>query len=641
MSDEVSRYKPLADYGAIGNLRTVALVGVDGSVDWLCFPELDSASVFGALLDDGCGGRFRVAPAGMDAGVQRYIPGTNVLETAFDTGQGRIVITDFMPLRGSLNLGTESEASSELMRILSCEGGSIAVDVEWSPRFDYARAAPGIERTSNGFIASSEITGERLTLGGPLEGCDIVEDCEGKPVVRGQFCLDDGERLVLAVRWDSEDTSASDDAALEALKQTIQAWHMWLYKPEATGSREWAGAWHEQVLRSELALKLLIHADTGAVAAAATTSLPETIGGVRNWDYRYAWIRDAALAVQALSALGHRDEGNAFLHWAERASEQHRRETRDPQVMYTLHGKPGLDEFELEHLEGYCGSRPVRFRNSASDQSQLDIYGELLTSAYELDRQGIELEQEIWSFLSIIADRACEVWQERDYGIWEQRNGPRHYVYSKVMVWAALDRAIHLSEHSELQGDVNRWRRSRDKVRETVLERGYDASLGAFVQAYDRRDLDASNLLIPLEEFLPFDDPRVQGTIDATLAHLTENGLVYRYRNNDGLPGEEGAFGLCTFWLVDALALSGRIEEARQVYEGIAGRANHVGLYSEQIDPRSGKFLGNMPQAFTHLGFINSTLYLAHAEGREVPGSPLIGTDEHRKALDHRVSVDE
>jgi GH15 family glucan-1,4-alpha-glucosidase len=445
----------------------------------------------------------------------------------------------------------------------------------------------------------------------------------------------------LMLRWETDDTSSDVAAALETLEETIESWHAWLYKPEATGSREWAGDWHDLVLRSELALKLLVHANTGAVAAAATTSIPETIGGVRNWDYRYSWIRDAALAVQALGALGHREEGNDFLHWAERVSEQHMREKQDLQIMYTLHGKPDLAEFELGHLEGYRGSRPVRFGNAAADQRQLDIYGELLTSAYELDRQDIELEADIWSFLSTTTDRACQIWEEEDDGIWEQRNGPRHYVYSKVMVWMALDRAIHLVSDGKMEGHVEHWKRSRDQVGKDILDRGYDEELGAFIQAYDRPDLDASNLLIPLQEFLPFDDLRVQGTIDATLDHLTENGLVYRYLNDDGLPGKEGAFGLCTFWLVDALALSGRIEEAREIFEGIGHRANHVGLYSEQIDPASGEFLGNLPQAFTHLGFINSRLYLAHAEGDKIPGPPLIGTPEHRRSLGHPVSVGE
>lgn len=640
VSNDAEPYMPLADYGMIGNLRTIALVGIDASIDWLCFPELDSASVFGALLDHCRGGRFRIAPVGVDTGAQQYIEGTNVLETVFDTDYGRLVITDFMPLRGALNGDTAPESSPELLRILSCEAGSIEVELEWAPRFDYARATPELLRMNGGYVSQSEASGERLTLGGASKACSIAKDKLGKPLVYGRFRMDNGERLVLPVRWDSDDTSSNVHAALELLEQTIESWHRWLYKPEATRSREWAEEWQDQVLRSELALKLLVHADTGAVAAAGTTSLPEKIGGVRNWDYRFAWIRDAALAVQALSVLGHRDEGNDFLHWAERVSEQHMAAERELQIMYTLHGKPELEEFQLHHLEGYRASQPVRFGNAAADQQQLDVFGELLTSAYELSRQGVDLEPEIWSFLSTITDMACETWREEDDGIWEQRNGPRHYVYSKLMVWVALDRAIHLSEHAKLEGNVARWRRSRDELRSTIFEHGYDAELGVFVQAYDRHDPDASNLLIPLQEFLPFDDPRVQRTIDTTLEQLTENGLVYRYRNDDGLPGEEGAFGLCTFWLVDALALSGRIEEAREIFEGIARRANHVGLFSEQIDPHTGEFLGNMPQAFTHLGLINSTLYLAHAEGREIPGPPLIGTNEHLKALGHSVSAE-
>jgi GH15 family glucan-1,4-alpha-glucosidase len=403
-----------------------------------------------------------------------------------------------------------------------------------------------------------------------------------------------------------------------------------VHKEEATGDRSWAGRQSERVIRSELALKLLTHAETGAFAAAATTSLPEVIGGVRNWDYRLTWIRDAALTAQALFALGHEADAIAFIEWAERAAEQKGQMDGGLQVLYTIHGEPGLTEMELPNLEGYRGSAPVRVGNGAADQLQLDIYGELISAAYELVRMGGELSPDVREFLPQVADQACSAWRRADHSIWEPRNGPFNFVYSKVMVWMALDRAIKLVGNGTMVGDMERWKQTCDSIRDEVLDRGYDIEQGAFVQSYERNVLDAASLLFPLMEFLPFSDPRVQSTIDRTLESLTENGLVYRYRADDGVAGEEGAFVLCTFWLVDALALSDRLDEAYEIYEGVLARGNHVGLYSEQIDPGSGAFLGNFPQAFSHLGLINSTLYLAYKEGRETPVPAPIGSDEHR-----------
>jgi GH15 family glucan-1,4-alpha-glucosidase len=629
VANEPNDYKPINDYGAIGNLRTVALVGLDGSIDWCCFPFLDNQSVFAALLDHRKGGRFRVSPRGIRAGEQKYLDDTNVLETLFETHDGRVVVTDFMPLGGTLNGDHASEADPELYRVVRCEGGTVTVDLEWSPRFDYARAETKIhEMADHAYLATSE-EGHRLVLGG-VRGAEIVTEHDG-PTVRASIELRDGEQLLFTTRWDTEDPNCNLEDGLKALEQTIEAWHGWVHKEEMDRAREWAGPCYGMLVRSELALKLLVQAGTGAVAAAATTSLPETIEGVRNWDYRYSWIRDAVQIVQALGALGHQDEATDLLEWAERVSEAHLEEQHGLQIMYTLHGEADLEEEELDHLEGYRQSRPVRVGNAAAKQRQPDIHGELLIAAYELMRRGHELDDDIWRFLSAVADRACKEWSKPDDGIWEQRNGPRHYVYSKVMVWSAFDRAIQLHEDYQLEGDIDRWRKSREEIRNEVLAQGYDEELGTFVQAYNRRDPDASNLLIPLREFLPFDDPRVQGTIDTTLNELTTKGLVYRYRNDDGLPGKEGAFGLCTFWLVDALALSNRIDEADEIFEGMLGHANHVGLYAEQIDPEPGQLLGNFPQGFTHLGMINSALYLAHAKGMEVPGPSLIGTKEHRK----------
>lgn len=624
-------YEPIAGYGAIGNLRTVALIARTGSIDWCCFPHLDRPSVFAALLDARRGGRFRVAPAGVRRGQQRYVEHTNVLETFFDADGARLTVTDLMPLRGTIDGRDGSEAPAEIHRLLHCEGGEVEVEVEWAPRFDYARAAPRIHAVDGGWVA--EAVGAagrpvRLALGGVQTG-EVVDDGAG-PALRARLRLRGGERAVLVTRWDSGFAGTGIDASMGWLRETRDTWRAWVRTATDPAAREWAGSWLPLVTRSELALKLLTHADTGAIAAAPTTSLPETIGGVRNWDYRFCWIRDASLTAQALIALGHEREASDFLLWAERAAQACARDDWRLQIMYGLHGETELDELELPHLEGYRGSRPVRIGNGAAKQLQLDVYGELLNSAYELVRRGVELDDSLRGFLAGVADHACLDWSRPDYGLWEVRRGASHFTYSKLMVWLALERAVHLAGRVGLAGDVERWRTTAEQVRAQILEHGFDPQLGAFVQAFGARDLDAANLLLPLYELLPYDDPRVQGTIDATLRELTVEGLVYRYRADDGLPGEEGAFGLCTFWLVDALALSGRLDEAWEVFEGIARRANPLGLFAEQFDVGTGEFLGNFPQAFTHIGLINSRLYLAWAEGVRPPGPPPLGTAEHR-----------
>lgn len=622
-------FKPISDYAAIGNLRTVALIGRDGSIDWCCFSHMDCPSVFAAILDVEKGGRFRVAPVGAGRGEQRYLEDTNVLETIFRTGDGQLTVADFMPLWGDIDHGAKSKTTDEIIRIVSCDVGQVDVQVEWSPRPDYARADVTIEQTEGGWIA---ITGDvRLALDG-LKEAEVVDSGAG-PTLRGRLKMRGGDKTVLVTRWNSDSGPLRLEEALQALERTTQTWRAWVRKEQAKKARGWAGKWLDQVIRSELALKLLTHADTGAIAAAPTTSLPEHIGGVRNWDYRFTWIRDAALTIQALSAMGHETEALDFLYWAERVSAEHLNGEDDIQIMYGLHGETDLDEYELGHLSGYRNSQPVRAGNGAAKQLQLDVYGELLDSGYEILRRGHELEPKLMGFLNKVADRACDIWQQPDYGIWEMRGEPRHFVYSKVMAWVALERAVVMAENYGLEGNLQRWRNTQEAVRKEVLRRGYNREVNSFTQSFDTEEADAANLLIPMHEFISFDDPRTQGTIDRVINELEENGLVYRYRTDDGLPGEEGAFGLCTFWLVDALALSGRVDEAWEIFEGIAKRANHVELFSEQIDAKTGDFLGNFPQAFTHIGFINSMLFLGYAEGKDVGAPPLVGTPEHRAQL--------
>jgi GH15 family glucan-1,4-alpha-glucosidase len=622
-------YSPIESYGALGDLRTVALVGRDGSIDWCCLPHLDSPSVFGALLDVRRGGRFRVRCVDAGVGSQRYERHTNVLETTFDGPRGRLVLTDFMPLRGTLDGCGASEADHAIYRVLRAEGGPVEVEVEWVPRFDYGRQAPEIVATYDGHVARSGDLS--LTLGGLGNEARIQGD-EFGALVRARITLQPGETRVLATAWGAQPPEVSREAAARKLSETVTAWRSWVHKKEATADRGWAGEHSELVIRSELALKLLTHADTGAIAAAATTSLPEVIGGTRNWDYRFTWIRDAALSAQALFALGHAADAEAFIRWAERSAQHEEERGWGLRILFTLGGEREHDENVLSHLEGYQRSAPVRVGNGASSQRQLDIYGELISAAYELVRLGRELEAPLRGFVPHVADQACAVYDQPDHGIWEVREGPHHFVYSKAMVWMALDRAVRLHERGAIQGDVERWRSALADIRDEVLDRGFDTQLGAFKQSYERSVLDASNLLLPLLEIVSFDDPRVRSNLDRTLQELAEGALVRRYRASDGLPGEEGAFVLCSFWLVDALALAGRVDEARRIYEDLVARASPLGLYAEQIDPRTGAFLGNFPQAFSHVGLINSTLYLAYAEGRPTPVRAPIGSPEHRNS---------
>ena len=606
----IDGYAPIADYGVIGNLYTAALIAIDGSIDWCCMPRLDAASVFGALLDAERGGRFRINPVGPYEVEQAYVSDTNVLETRLRAASGQVTFTDFMPLRGSIVGCDDPDTRPEIHRIIHCEAGEVELEIEWSPRFGYAEHETQIERGSHGFIARQGV--ERAVLGG-LEAAATVSTETLGSIVRARVHLASGHRLALVMRYDSDDGRHSIDDGCRSLRETIATWRDWVsVKPS---DRWWAGASEQQVIRSELVLKLLTHPATGAIAAAATTSLPESIGGTRNWDYRFTWIRDAAFTVQALMAVGHRAEALDFLAFAERAG-MSRDDAWGLQIMYGLRGETQVPERELPHLSGYRNSRPVRIGNAAALQRQHDIYGELMGSAYQFIAAGGMLEPDLLSFLSRVADQASVAWHSPDEGIWEIRREPRHYVYSKVMVWVALDRAIRMAMRSSLRGNVARWTREREAVHRNVIEHGYDPGLGAFVQAYGTPALDAANLLIPVMEFLPGHDPRVERTIDLTLERLTDRGLVYRYLTDDGLPGSEGAFGLCTYWMVDALALRGRLDEAWDLFDGMKGRANHLGLYAEEIDPHSGEFLGNYPQAFTHIGLINSVLYLARAEGR-------------------------
>jgi GH15 family glucan-1,4-alpha-glucosidase len=617
---------PIEGYGAIGDLRSVALVGQDGAIDWCSLPGLECPSVFAALLDPERGGRFAVEAVGGEPKAQRYIEDTNVLETVFEVGDRVLTVTDFMPLSGSLEGSGGSRAEHAIYRLLEVEEGSLEARVEWSPRLKYGMEPTTLREEDGVYVARCE--SDLLSLTGLPTSAEVLQDWVG-PVVKAHFLVEAGASVLLVTRWGSAERT-SPDKGRKQLDETIQSWRAWVHKDEATATRSWAGEWSSAVIRSELALKLLINAETGAIAAAATTSLPEEIGGVRNWDYRMSWIRDAALVAQALLALGHRADAEAFIHWVEHMAATEGEEEWGLKIVYGLRSHQEMEERELVNLAGYRRSAPVRIGNEAESQLQLDVYGELLGAAEEFFRLDGELEPEVIEFLPKVADKACEAWQRPDYGIWEMRNGPFHLVHSKVMVWVALDRAIRLAEQGAIEGDTDRWSKSRSAVRAEILEKGYDEKLGAFKQAFERPVLDAANLRMPLFGFLPVDDPRVQATLDRTMEDLMEHGLVYRYRSDDGIAGGEGTFGACAFWLVDVLALAGRVEEARELFEGLVARSNHVGLYSEEIDAATGEFLGNFPQAYMHVSLINSTLYLAKAEGRELPIPSLLGVSDDR-----------
>ena len=626
----MSSYLPIADYGVIGNLYTVALVGKNGALDWCCLPDFDSPSVFGRILDASKGGTFQVSVKNGSFARREYVEDTNILKTSFDTWGGRLEVTDFMPIEGDITPPESFESAPEIHRILHARDGRVEVNVEWSPRFDYARGTTHLRGGDNGIIATDGE--EKISLLG-LPDNATIKDLPDKSIIKARFELEGGDRIALVSRWGADNHHSSLHASMEAFETTSDVWRTWKDGNGKDSNRDWASPWEDLVARSEFVLKLLSYGPTDALIAAGTTSLPEEIGGVRNWDYRYSWIRDASLAAQALFAMGHSEEATAFVDWAEHAAEEKGEEEWGLHIMYDVHGNPDLPEMELDHLEGYKKSAPVRIGNGAADQLQLDVYGELIDAAYEIVRLGGPPGWDLWPFLENVANMACKQWHKPDYGLWEVRDGPSHFPYSKVRVWSALQKASRLVESGRMEGDVAAWRETQKAIREDVLEKGIIEEKNAFRRRYEEDALDASNLLIPLIEFMPFEDPRVQGTIDATLRELTVNDLVYRYMADDGLPGEEGAFGLCTFWMVDALALSDRMDEAYRIFETMAGHANDLGLYSEQVDPHSGELLGNFPQAFTHIGLINSLLYLAYKEGVEAPIRAPIGTAEHRESV--------
>jgi len=601
---DVSRYRPISDYAIIGDMRTAALVGLHGSIDWCCFPRFDSPSLFAAILDHDRGGCFQIEPVARYTSTQRYLPATNILVTSFHTDRGGVVeVTDFMP---SLERGRELSAFHEIHRRIECTRGEVEVVLLFEPRFDYGRAPVYIIPRRNGLLATDRER-EAVTISSPESVAWELD--EGRAAARAHLRLAAGDSLWIVLRYDDDEVHpvATYDSQAK-LDATAAFWDDWVSRIR------YHGPYRAEVERSALVLKLLFYAPTGAIVAAPTTSLPEEIGGVRNWDYRYTWLRDASFTLYAFHVLGQYEEASRFMSYLQRVT---RKPADHLQIMYGIGGERNLTEQELPHLEGYRGSRPVRIGNGAYDQLQLDVYGEVLETAY-LWHQNHPMMEGLWSLLTELVDWVCDNWRRKDSSLWEVRAGVQHYVFSKVMCWVALDRAIRMAQGLGLPGNIDRWRKERDAIHAEVLERGWSESKQAFVQHYDTDALDASNLLIGVVGFLRRDDPRVRSTIQATLQELTseDQELVYRYINPDGLPGSEGVFSICTFWLADALILSGDLERGERIFRRMLRHANHVGLYSEELDPDTGEFLGNFPQAFTHIALINTSHILAWAKGR-------------------------
>ena len=586
----------IEDYGLVGDLRAAALVGRNGSVDWLCLPRFDSPSCFSALLGDERHGRWLVAPADeVLTTTRRYRPDTLILDTDFETADGVVRVTDFMPPRG--------DGPPRFMRIVKGLRGRVPMRLELALRPDYGSITPWTELVPDGVMATAGADAFRLST--PLS---LSVD---NGTATAEFDAIEGARERFTLTWHPahRETPPVEDAD-SALARTETWWQDW------TGRGRYEGSYRDEVMRSLIVLKAMTYETTGALIAAPTTSLPEDIGGVRNWDYRYCWLRDSVLALQALIAAEYVDEAMAFrdflLHTA----------TGDPsklQIMYAIAGERRLTEFELPELPGYEGSRPVRVGNAASEQFQLDVYGEVLNVAYLGVQLRGRIEPRLWPRWRNAIEYVETIWREPDDGIWESRGPRRHYTYSKVMAWVVFDRAVRLAEEFDLESPLERWRLTRDEIHQEICERGYDRERRTFTQYYGSSELDASVLNIPLVGFLPGSDERVTGTIDAIVRELGRDGFVSRYSTSatdDGLTGDEGQFLACSFWLVSALAANGRTPEARVLFERLLGLANDLGLLAEEYDVRRQRQVGNFPQAFSHLTLVLAAQAITNAEAR-------------------------
>ncbi len=595
-------YLPIAEHGLVGDLHTIALVGSNGTIDWYCCPAFDSPSVFGAILDADDGGFYAIRPTGDDwSSKQLYFPDTNVLITRFFTPGGVGEVQDFMPIEAQPELHRH-----RLIRRVVVVRGTMAFQLELQPRFDYGREEHELELHPHGVLFRAP----SLTLA--LEGAIAkAMGSEGRLRRAGQgmratFEVDAGQSQTFVLERVPQDHICRpypEHETAATFEATVAYWRHWLERSR------YRGRWREMVHRSALTLKLLTYAPTGALVAAPTTSLPEQLGGERNWDYRYTWIRDAAFSLYGLLRLGFTEEAAAFMAWlTDRTREWKVGHSGPLQIMYGIDGRSELTEETLPHWSGYRDSAPVRIGNGAAEQRQLDIYGELIDSVYLYNKHGAPIFHETWTSLRRIVDWLCENWDEADEGIWETRGGQKEFTYSRLMCWVAVERAIRINRARGLPGDIVRWLAERDRIYNQIMSKGWSQERGAFVQHYGSDVLDASVLLMPLVLFIAPRDPRWLATLDAIGDELVSDSLVYRYNTEaspDGLRGEEGTFSMCSFWYVEALTRAGRVDEARLAFEKMLTYANHLGLYSEEIGP-TGELMGNFPQAFTHLALISA-----------------------------------
>jgi GH15 family glucan-1,4-alpha-glucosidase len=604
-------FRPIADYGLLADCNSAALVDRDGSISWLCLPRYDSAAVFARILDPE-GGHWSITPTGAHRSERRYLPGTLVLETTFATETGSVKLIDALAFaegqrHHELGLG----APHLLLRLVEGLVGNVELCLECSPRPEYGLVKPLFRQTESG----------GRTFGGPNQVVVSagVETAIEDSTMRATFAVAAGERVGFALQWAPPEGPApapfAPQRVADRIEDTVKAWRSWEAEHDI-----YDGPHRELVRLSSRVLKGLTYRPTGAIVAAPTTSLPETPGGERNWDYRYAWIRDASLTLEALYIGACSDEAEEFVSFMT-SSAGGRASERSLQIMYGIAGEHDLTERELPHLRGWRDSSPVRVGNGAWGQTQLDVYGELLNSLYVYREQLGELHPEIQGFVAELANTAARRWRETDAGMWEMRGEPRHHLSSKVLCWVALDRAIALAPQLGMHAELERWTAERDEIREAVLTRGWSHARQAYAQSFDSDDLDAAQLLMPILGFLPAIDERMRSTIEAIADELTEDGLVLRYRNEagmnaDGLTGEEGTFVICSFWLVSALAKAGEVDRAEALFDRLVSYANDLGLLAEEIDTSSGQLLGNFPQAFSHIGLITAAWDIDKARGR-------------------------
>jgi GH15 family glucan-1,4-alpha-glucosidase len=610
--DSAVDYKPIADYGVIGDMHTAALVGLDGSIDWYCAPRFDSPSVFAALLDARKGGRFQLSVIESFTTKQNYEGDTNVLSTIFESKQGRIKLTDFMPC--FMEKG-ELKGFQETHRIVECLEGELGLRIIFQPRLNYARGQTNIIETGEGCTARNQ--GQQITL-----ASSVKLRVADKDILTSEFRLSKGQRAVFVLKWGKNPPiPASRYETSKKLSRTLSYWKRWV------GHVKYQGPFRANVVRSCLVLKLLQYAPTGAMVAAVTTSLPESIGTLRNWDYRYSWIRDNALSVLALSEAGASREALDYARWLINL----RRHSKEKlQIMMGIGGENEIPETTLDHLEGYRRSSPVRIGNAASKQLQLDVYGILADYVYFLHTLGWTTRRVYENLVRYSADQAMKEWQSPDSGIWEMRQ-LKTFVESTMWCYVALDRAIKMARELGYGEDWQRWEPVRKKIKNHILSEGWSEKKKAFAMVFGGEDLDAANLLMPLVGFLPARDPKMTSTIERIREELSEDDLIYRYKVDDGQLGKEGAFTVCSFWMVDCLTRLGKLREAEGLLNQLTKRSNHLGLYSEEIDPKTGEALGNFPQAYTHMGLITASVHLEEARRKS-------GLSRYAKAISNRIS---